>query len=645
MTPVKHAFSYPVYFYCLDLDELETLDQTVRGFGYNRLNIAAIHDKDYLDGEGSIREKLFRHLEQHGCADGIERVELITMARFFNYIFNPVSFYYCYRGDGSLRCAVAEVNNTFGDRHLYILNEPLDDPADYPVHYRQPKQFHVSPFNNMEGWYDFSFPRLNDNVHLAITLTRDNERIMVARLSGEARPLTSGDLARTLLRYPFAALLNFPRISWEAAKLYYRKKLGVYSRPTPRHPMTIGLPPPSLTDRIGRAGFLRFLNQLQEGGLVLRTPDGNERFFGDWNSPNRKELVVLDYKFFRRLVKDGDIGFGESYMAGEWTSNDLTGLLRLFVENRRLLQSKTVIRSGVARLASRMRHALRRNTLRGSRKNIQEHYDLGNDFYRLFLDQETMFYSCAHFESETDSLKDAQLRKAHDLIRKADLKEDEHVLEIGCGWGGFAIEAVKQTGCRVTGITLSEEQLKLARERVESEGLSDRITFELIDYRHVEGSFDKIVSIEMLEAVGHEYFGTFFATCDRLLKPDGKAVLQVITIPDERYEQYRRRTDWIQKHIFPGGLLPSVPILRKAMEQASTLRITDLEDIGPHYAPTLAEWRKRFTAHHEKLLELGYDDVFQRKWIYYFSYCEAGFATRYIGNHQLVLERPDASER
>jgi len=291
------------------------------------------------------------------------------------------------------------------------------------------------------------------------------------------------------------------------------------------------------------------------------------------------------------------------------------------------------------RQKDRLLHALRANTLIGSRKNIGRHYDLSNDFFRTFLDP-TMLYSCGLYAGESDSCEDAQRHKIQRIIEKAHITPADHVLEIGCGWGGFAMEAVRETNCRVTGITVSGEQYKLARERVLRAGLQDKITILFQDYRHVTGLFDKIISIEMLEAVGHKYLATFFMTCDRLLKPAGRLVIQVITIPDQRYEQYRRTTDWIQKYIFPGGHLPSVTALSGVVTRHTGLLMENLEDIGTNYARTLKDWRTSFTRNMDEIKALGFDEVFRRKWIYYLAMCEAGFRERAIGDIQVVFRKP-----
>lgn len=375
------------------------------------------------------------------------------------------------------------------------------------------------------------------------------------------------------------------------------------------------------------------------GQLMVRLPDGSERTYGRDSAP--RVIQVNSWSFFPQLVLGGNIGFGEAWTAGDWDSDDLTGVLELLIDNMDALKKSGLI-AGIAKKAGHLlQHALNRNTRSGSRRNIQAHYDLGNDFYSIFLDHETMMYSAAVFQTLEEPLAEAQRRKIHRLAELADIGPEHHVLEIGCGWGGFAVETAKQTGCRVTGITLSDEQYKYAQQRVQDEGLEERVSIQLIDYRDVQGSFDRIVSIEMLEAVGHAYYGTYFSTCDRLLKPGGRVVLQVITIPDQRYDAYRRNPDWIQKHIFPGGMLPSLKELCSAMTQHSRFTVNHLDNIGLDYAETLRRWRTAFDSHTNELEALGYDETFRRKWIFYLCYCEAGFQTRFTNDLHLVLTRPE----
>lgn len=284
-------------------------------------------------------------------------------------------------------------------------------------------------------------------------------------------------------------------------------------------------------------------------------------------------------------------------------------------------------------------HFRNKNTLNQAKQNISRHYDLSNAMYEMFLD-ETMTYSCAIFDHENEALKDAQLRKIDRILEKACLSRHHHVLEIGTGWGTLAIRAARLYGCRVTTITLSKEQQELARQRIAQAGLSDRVEVLLCDYRNVTGQYDRILSVEMIEAVGKAYYPAFFRCCDRLLKPNGMLVLQTITIPDQRYEAYSKTTDWMRLFIFPGGLLPSLTALTQVITKHTPFVIKQVDSIGPHYALTLARWKERFLAHREDILKLGFPDSFIRRWEYYFSYCQAGFAQHYIDDLQIVITRP-----
>jgi cyclopropane-fatty-acyl-phospholipid synthase len=640
LSPVEHRFSYPVYVTAFDLDELQQANRSITGFGYNHFNLLSLRDKHYFWGEGSIKERLLRVLQDKGCPLAFSRFEQVTMPRVLGVAFVPVSFYYCYAQDGTLGCVVAEVNNTFCQRHVYILDKPLGDTSGYPVRYRQDKQFYVSPFNSMAGYYLFSFSELGEHMRISITLFRDGQKIFVAALVGDAQALTGGNLLKTALRYPFGAALSFPRICWQAGKLYYRKKLQVQARPVPTHPMTLMIKPPTFVQRLARKGVGRALSRIKTGALVLALPDRTRQVFGQSDSPDRFDIAVRDYAFFSRLARDGDIGLGEAYTDGLWDCDKLPDLLTFLAGYLPAFDRCEISPTLISRLTTRFQHGLRRNSLRGSRHNIHDHYDLGNRFYEQFLDPKTMLYSCALFENPEDSLAQAQRGKIQRIIELADIRAEHHLLEIGCGWGGFAIEAAKQTGCRVTGITISQEQFHYAETRVRNEHLEDRVEIRLCDYRKIEGTYERIVSIEMLEAVGHAYYGNYFNACERALKPGGRAVLQVITIPDERYEHYRRNPDWIQKHIFPGGLLPCLGQLRKAMVAAPTLAIVDTHNIGnPHYIRTLECWRQCFNQHAEVLESLGYDRRFQRKWNYYFSYCQAGFARNLVDDLHIVIQR------
>ena len=396
--------------------------------------------------------------------------------------------------------------------------------------------------------------------------------------------------------------------------------------------------PATPLERRAQHTITAMLEQFVVGRVEVVLPDGRRRWFGDGDSELRSRIHVHDWRFFTRLLHGATVGVGESYMQGEWTSTDLVSLVRIVIANRRAL--KRITPAALANIASdKLIHSLRANRLGRSKRNIAAHYDLSNALYALFLD-DSMTYSAAYFASPADTLEQAQEAKYRRLAEKARIGGGDHVLEIGCGWGGFAIFAAHTYGCRVTGITLSEQQAEMARERVAAAGLDHLIDIELIDYREVTGRFDRIVSIEMLEAVGHRYLDTYFATIDRLLAPDGLAAVQVITIPEQRYENYKRRPDFIQRYIFPGGHLPSLEAMSGSMGRSGDLYVEEVDNIGVHYAETLRRWRERFLGNVDEVHALGFDDRFVRMWDFYLAYCEGAFLARYISDLQVVLTRP-----
>ena len=349
---------------------------------------------------------------------------------------------------------------------------------------------------------------------------------------------------------------------------------------------------------------------------------------------------IRDNRFWGALLRRGSVGAGEAYAKGWWTSDDPTAVVRIMVRNQDALSG---LDRGVARLSRPLLaayHALRRNTERGSRSNISAHYDLSNEFFALFLD-ETMTYSCGIFEHERSTLEEASVAKIDALCRKLALRPEDHLLEIGTGWGALAIHAAREYGCSVTTTTISKEQHDLAAQRIRRAGLEGRIQLLFQDYRRLDGQFDKLVSVEMIEAVGHQYYDDFFTRCASLLRPEGTMALQAITIADQRFEEAARSVDFIQRHIFPGSCIPSVTALCSSMTRASDLRLTDLEDIGPHYVTTLAAWRRNLLDRWQEARALGYSEEFLRLWEFYFCYCEGGFAERHISDVQMMLARPE----
>ena len=393
---------------------------------------------------------------------------------------------------------------------------------------------------------------------------------------------------------------------------------------------------PSLWQSVARRAVLARLRGLSRGTLVIEEA-GRILHFG--HGAPELHVQVRRPAFWPQLAFGGSVGAGESFMVGDWNCDDLTGLIRLLLANRAVADGMD---RGLARLSAPLRgllHLFRRNTRAGSRRNIAAHYDLGNDFYQLWLD-ETLMYSCAVFERPEMTLAEASTAKLERVCRKLDLKPGDHVLEIGTGWGGFALHAAGRHGCRVTTTTLSRQQYDLARQRIEAAGLSEKVELLLTDYRDLTGQYDKLVSVEMVEVVGGAHLECYFNQCARLLKPEGAMLLQAITIADQRYDAALKEVDFIQKHIFPGGFLPSVTALTNAMTRAGDLRTLHLEDIGPHYAETLVRWRANFLSRIEAVRALGYSETFIRMWLFYLGYCEAGFRARDIGTVQMLLAKP-----
>ena len=390
--------------------------------------------------------------------------------------------------------------------------------------------------------------------------------------------------------------------------------------------------------------ILNLLSRMDLGTLNITMPNGEVVRLGNGNEVIAN-VEIKSNDFFRRCVLYGDIGFGEAYVDGDWDTDDITKVIKWFIvniENAPTASGSNVqnFTLNILKIFNKIYHFKRANSVDGSRKNISEHYDLNNDFFALFLDP-TMTYSAAYFTEEGMDLKQAQIEKYNRLCRQLNLKPTDHVLEIGSGWGGNAIHIAKNFGCKVTTATISEEQYKLAKERIEQENLSHKIDVVLQDYRLLEGKFDKIVSIEMLEAVGHKFLDVYFKKCSDLLKKDGILAIQVITCPDSRYESLKNGVDWIQKHIFPGSLLPSVAAINKAINSTSDLTLLDLKDMGLDYARTLNIWREEFNKRLSEVKQLGFDERFIRKWNYYLCYCEAAFEMRNINVMQMVYARPN----
>ena len=389
-----------------------------------------------------------------------------------------------------------------------------------------------------------------------------------------------------------------------------------------------------------RRAVLDRLSRLEHGVLTLEDGGDRHRFGSASQDPGLAATVrVIDPRFWTEVALGGNTGAGESYMRGHWSCDDLTAAVRVLLRNREVLSSLEDGAGWATQPAHRVLHWLHRNSRDGSRRNISAHYDLGNEFFQLFLDP-TMNYSCGIFPDDGADMELASLTKMEAICRKLELGPGDHLLEIGTGWGGLAIHAAHHYGCRVTTTTISRRQHELAAERVAAAGLQDRITLLRQDYRDLEGRFDKLVSVEMIEAVGHQYLDTYLAKCSDLLKPDGMMLLQAITIRDQLYSEAVRSVDFIKRYIFPGGFLPSVNAVCDSLTRATDMRLFHLQDIGPHYATTLQNWRQRFVENRERVLGMGYPESFLRMWEFYLCYCEGAFLERNISDVQMLLAKP-----
>ena len=406
---------------------------------------------------------------------------------------------------------------------------------------------------------------------------------------------------------------------------------------SPRH--LAGTVKPSMLDGLARRIVLRQLEQLETG--TVRLTDANEEcLYGNGGDTGLSAHIrVQDPRFYSEIAFGGEIGGGEAFMHAFWTCDDLVALVRILLQNREVLDG---METGAARFTQPLQklfHWVNRNSHEGARRNISAHYDLGNEFFALWLD-ETMMYSSAVFENKDTSLHQAQLDRMKHVCDRLQLTADDHLVEIGTGWGGLAIFAAEHYGCRVTTTTISKEQFEKAKERVAAAGLQDRVTLLFEDFRNLKGQFDKLVSIEMIEAIDHDLFDTYFAKCSELLKPDGLMLIQAITIADQRYEEYRKSIDFIQRYIFPGSGLPSSAVMTDSVARNTDMRLLGLEDIGLHYATTLNRWRKNFFARLEEVRAQGFSDTFIRMWEYYLCYCEGAFLERAISDVQILFAKP-----
>lgn len=658
--PVAHSFEYPMCFFAFDLAELPKLSETSWLLGFNKWRPLSIWSEDYLHpGSGELREKLARVLKDNGVITSEneesfnaswQRTVLVTNPKFLGYIFNPVSFFLCLDNNNHLCAAVAYVNNTFTESHTYVLKDIQRlEAADGDTGKRRTvwqsslcKDFHVSPFFRVEGEYIFSIEFDGKNLDVKITMKLNDTNPFSARLVGEGQELNHNNLSSTLIRYPLTAVLSFPRIVRQAKLLWWNKKLPWITRPAPQSPQTIRHAHPGVSSKLGQRLFLKLVSRLTKGQLQITLPDHSQRAVGAEGDNNSlvADLRIHDHRFFSSVIRGGEIGFCESFVQMDCTSSDIEKVLRIAIENESVMQSGLLSTTNLLRPITGIIHRFRQNTKAQARRNIHAHYDIGNEFYRSFLD-ERMVYSAAYFETSDTSLEDAQLAKIDRLLDKLQLNSSHKLLEIGCGWGALTVRAAKRFNCQVTAITISEEQYKYVKELVKREGVENQVAVKFTDYRELVGNFDRIVSVEMLEAVGKEFLAPYFSICDKLLAPGGRLAIQTITMNEQHYKAYCSSVDWIRYSIFPGGHLPSLSAIMLAVGRKSELRLESSEDIGLHYAETLRHWHDRFISTHSASGNCEKPGSLERRWILYLAYCEAAFRTRYISTHQMIFNKSD----
>jgi cyclopropane-fatty-acyl-phospholipid synthase len=627
--PRHHSFSYRAFFIALPSSELLGPPSGNWWFGINRAALLSVNAQDHgLFGQTDPRHGLTT------CFNG-EDPMLYCFARVFGYQFKPVSFWL------SSTRVLAEVHNTFGESHAYVMDraEPL----------KTQKALHVSPFCEVKGHYEFNFRESHRDFFAGIDYFDESAQaaLIRTRIGGKLVSISARSLCKALLTYPLFSAAVIARIHWQALRLW-RKKIEFFPKPpypgvsvTQAFSQTTSSPSVQITQPLKKNEWphrvklaFKLLKGLSAGHLLIFTPgQSNEDeplHFGvrDGTSSLSKgsaaKIHLLSWNPIISAMKRGDIGFAQSWIDGEWETPDLAAVLDLAVANRTVID-QAIYGNWLGQWYYRCKHLLRRNSRRGAVKNIHAHYDLGNAFYQLWLD-ETMTYSSALFDAQASSeraLAAGQERKYQRILNELELLPNAEILEIGCGWGGFAERAARQ-GHRLKALTLSTEQCDFARVRLDRANLSSSVRFALQDYRDEQDQYDGVVSIEMFEAVGEAYWPQYFKTLARCLKPGGKAVVQTITIRDDLFERYRTGTDFIQQYIFPGGMLPSISVFERLAAQHG-LHIVRRHQFGQDYASTLRQWRHRFMGRLDEVRALNFDTAFIRTWEFYLAYCEAAF--------------------
>jgi cyclopropane-fatty-acyl-phospholipid synthase len=633
-SPIKRTFCYRLNYLLIDLDTAETLDHCW-GFKWNRRCFFSLHHQTYLTpGTAPLHQKARAFMAEHLPNTPFDRICLLTTPRFFNINFNPVSFFYFLDTNNNIVSIIAEVHNTYAQKHLYLLHEPVLNGTS--LEFNHQKTFHVSPFYTTDGTYQFVFSRNLCNINVTINYVKGCQKMFNATLNLKTSQIKPSPFLRMGIQFIWTAITTFPRILIQASILKFKHKLPHYKNNGLQSPLSFSKKPPSLVQKLCEKIVHNYLSKITVGHLTLLLPNSDTRTYGDPKATLRATIDVSNYSFFYQLMIKGDMGLADAFIRGAWTTPNLTDVFMVFIKNESVGQSQPPI-TRLHTILNRIQHYHRNNSVNSAKKNIYAHYDLGNSFFDLFLDKHKV-YSSAVFESKKQSLEDAQINKISQMLSLADVQPHHRILEIGSGWGALAIHAATTIGCHVTTVTISEEQYNFVKKQINQRHLDNKIEVKLMDYRHLTGQYDRIVSVEMLEAVGHQYLDTFFRQCHHLLTHTGKAAFQCIMIPKERYKNYMKKPDFIQKYIFPGGHLPYLELIQNVTLTAGFKWGSDAP-ITAHYVPTLHAWDVAFRQKESDIKALGFDESFIRTWHYYFHYCAAGFQCDYIQNHHFLIEK------
>lgn len=630
--PKRHAFEYSyngLFFNLLSDAASEWVERM------NRYKLLSICSSDYFfSKKESIRDQLKEFILTRCRSDVIfDQVYFFTTPRVLGFVFNPVNFYFgFFKSEQTF--FLAEVNNTYRERFVYFEKVSREGRADFF------KRLFVSPFFNTEGVYKIFYKLTSDSLYVGVDYRVNGQSYLFANFKGEIQPCeTLRSLIWFFLKNPLSFYSTLPRIYWQGLKLWLFKMLPVRKRKTPEDEGLVWAEPYSLITQHCRNKILKALERCRKGRLVLKEPAGRELVFGGDEDGFTATVKVKDFDFYRKVFFGGNVGFGDSFVDEIWDSSNPAAVVGFLLHNWSDIEN--IKGSWGLRILSWLSHLARSNFRKIARKNIAFHYDQPVDFFKLFLDKR-LVYSCAHFDpnaASDDDLESAQLRKIDSIFEEIELKSSDHLIDVGCGFGGLAIRAVERYGCKVTAVTISRTQFEYVKSLIKSRGMEKYIELRFVDYRDIDGKFDKVVSVEMIEAVGHSFLQKFLKKLDSILKPGGYISLQAICYPDFDYYRYLRRADWIQMRIFPGSFLPSLEVIHRCLVKTSLI-IDMCYDKAFDYAKTLRIWRENLIARQKEALEFV-NPAQLRSWIFYFASCEAEFATQWLRLLRLRLKRPN----